>query len=324
MTARENFVRAIKRQSPEWVPFGMESPIVRIYPPVIERPQNAGNDSFGVRWDYDKDAEGGTYPAGGNHVISSIEQWKKEVKFPNLASFDWDSVREKAARIDRKEYLVEGFVEMGIFERSYLLLGMEEALIAFYTNPGEMYELCGAIADYKIELCERFHEAIGMDMFWYGDDWGTQTNLFISPELWRRIIKPHTERIYKSMKKRGVLINQHSCGKIESIFGDLCEMGADLWNPCQPCNDLKLLKEKYGSQISFDGGVDSQFILANPLKTPADVRDEVKKRIHEMALPQGGYIVDPSHSVPYDKAKLAAMEETARDSGREIYSRQRV
>jgi hypothetical protein len=41
---------------------------------------------------------------------------------------------------------------MGIFERSYLLLGMEEALMNYITHPEEMYEMCGAIADYKIRL----------------------------------------------------------------------------------------------------------------------------------------------------------------------------
>jgi uroporphyrinogen-III decarboxylase len=98
-------------------------------------------------------------------------------------------------------------------------------------------------------------------------------------------------------------------------------MGADIWNPCQPCNDLKALKEKYGDRITFCGGVDSQFVLTDPNKTPDDVRREVIKRIDEMALPNGGYITAPSHEVPYDKAKLAAMEDAARTRGREIYEK---
>jgi uroporphyrinogen-III decarboxylase len=71
--------------------------------------------------------------------------------------------------------------------------------------------------------------------------------------------------------------------------------------------------------MSFMGGVDSQFVLADPQKTPEDVRREVIKRIDEMASPEGGYIIDPSHSFPYDKEKLAAMEEAAYHHGREIF-----
>ena len=85
---------------------------------------------------------------------------------------------------------------------------------------------------------------IPLDIIWYGDDWGTQSDLFLPPNVWRRIVKPHTQRIYACTKERGILINQHSCGRIESIFGDVVEMGADVWNPCQPCNDLAALKRQ--------------------------------------------------------------------------------
>ncbi len=93
-------------------------------------------------------------------------------------------------------------------------------------------------------LIARFHEVADLDMIWYGDDWGTQSDLFLPPNVWRRIVKPHTQRIYACTKERGILINQHSCGRIESIFGDVVEMGADVWNPCQPCNDLAALKRQ--------------------------------------------------------------------------------
>jgi uroporphyrinogen-III decarboxylase len=290
-----------------------------MWPPIVERPARAGKDDFGVSWAYDAT---GTYPAPGGYVITDIEKWKEQVVFPDPETYDWGEVRRTAEAVDRKEHLIQGVCEMGIFERSYLLLGMEEALMAYITNTDEMYELCGAIADYKIEFLRAFHDAGKFDIVWYGDDWGTQTNLFVPPEIWRRVIKPHTKRIYDCMKERGVIINQHSCGRIESIFGDLCEIGADMWNPCQPCNDLKTLKEQFGGRVTFVGGIDSQFVLDNPLKTPDDIRREVRKRIDEMAYPQGGYIADPSHSVPYDKEKLAAMENEIRDYGKAVYRRQ--
>jgi uroporphyrinogen-III decarboxylase len=312
-------LRVIKRQNPEWVPYGMEA-VITIGSPVIERAYRAGKDDFGVLWNYEESAEGGTYPASGNYVITDIEKWKEQMIFPDISSIDWTEVRDKANEINRAEYLVQGFCEMGIFERTYLLMGMEEALMAYYTNPEEMYDLCGAIANYKISLLEQFYDATKMDMVWYGDDWGTQSGLFISPDHWRRIIKPHTARIYNCLKDRGVIINQHSCGKIEDVFSDMCEMGADIWNPCQPCNDLKTLKARYGGRICFCGGIDSQFVLSNLQKTPLDVENEVIKRIDEMAS-CGGYIANPSHSVPYSKDKLLAMEETIRKHGKEVYSK---
>ncbi len=319
MTIKENYLRAIYRNNPEWVPYGNEA-IKSVFNPICERPAEAGTDVFGCHWAFEEEAEGGTYPLEENLVITDISNWREQVQFPDVSAFDWSNTKKQAAEIDKEQFLVGGYVEMGLFERSYLLLGMEEALIAYCTEPEEMSKLCSAIADYKIDFIRHYHEAARLDILWYGDDWGTQVNLFISPELWRKIIKPHTKRIYDYAKSLGIIVNQHSCGKIESIFGDIVEMGADIWNPCQPCNDLARLKTLYGDKICFFGGVDSQFVLANQQATPLDVENEVKKRIDEMALPSGGFIVAPSHGVPYTPDKLEALNRTIKTYGRQIYN----
>jgi len=153
---------------------------------------------------------------------------------------------------------------------------------------------------------------------WYGDDWGTQTSLFMPPETWRKTIRPQTQRIYDCMKGRDILIDQHSCGRIEEVFDDIVEMGAAMFNPCQPCNDLARLKREYGDRISFCGGIDSQFVLARPGVTPAEVRGEVRRRIDEMGT-GGGYIAGPSHGVPYDQVLIDAMNDEIDRYGREVY-----
>jgi len=61
-------------------------------------------------------------------------------------------------QVDRTENRVCAFVEFGLFERSYLLLGMEAALMAYLTDTETMSDLLAAIADYKIRLVERFDD----------------------------------------------------------------------------------------------------------------------------------------------------------------------
>ncbi len=314
MTQKENLLRVINHNFPDHVPNGLES-VEWIFPPVVERPAQSGKDDFGVKWDIEEDAEGGTYPAHNGHTITDISKWQEQITFPDLESMDWNSVAKKVKEIDRNENFLCGFVEMGLFERSYLLLSMNEALISFLTMPDEMEELISAIADYKIKFIELFDDAANLDIIWYGDDWGTQNNLFMPPNVWRKIIKPHTQRIYDCMKKRNIIINQHSCGKIDEVFGDIVEMGADIYNPAQPCNDLARLKKEFTGKITFCGGIDSQFVLAKPDVTEQEIRDEVRKRIDEMA-DGGGYIAMPSHDVPYDKNLLNAMNDEIRTYGR--------
>lgn len=314
MTAKENLMRAIFRKGPRWVPNGMES-VVTVPNPVVERPPGAGRDAFGVLWEYDEGAEGGTYPAHGGHVISDITRWREALILPDIDRLDWAGVTRFAQGIDRETHWINGFVEMGLFERSYLLLGMESALIAYLEESEEMAALLHVLADYKINVIRRYHQAAGLDMIWYGDDWGTQTNLFLPVATWRAIIRPETQRIYRCMQELGIWINQHSCGKVDSILPDMIEMGAAMWNPCQPCNDLVGLKRQYGDLICFIGGIDSQFVLDRPGVTPPEVEAEVKRRIGEMAA-GGGYIAAPSHSVPYDPQLLEAMNRAIDEHGR--------
>jgi len=194
---------------------------------------------------------------------------------------------------------------------------MEEALVRYQTDPDAMGELVAAIADYKIALIERLDDLADLDILWYGDDWGTQTNLFLRPDTWRQVIKPQTQRIYDCMKRRSILVNQHCCGKSDSIFADMVEMGVDIWNPCQPCNDLVDLKRRFGGRVAFCGGIDSQFVLNRPGVTPEEVRAEVRKRIDEMSE-GGGYAAAPSHDVPYDQKLIDAMHDEIHSYGRSI------
>ena len=315
LTPKENLLRVIHHDNPEWVPYGMESEIM-IGPPVVERPSEAGLDSWGVKWNLEEGAHGGTHPAHESYVITDLSRWREQVDIPDVDAMDWQQVHRDD--INRDEHIVTAFIEFGLFERSYLLLGMDNALMAYMTETELMGELAGAIADYKIRVIERFDDEIDLDVVWLGDDWGTQQNLFMPPDIWRATIGKHTKRIYDRMKARDIIINQHSCGKIEKLFGDMVEMGADMWNPCQPCNDLAALKKQFGGGITFCGGIDSQFVLDRPGVTPEEVRTEVRRRIDEMAE-GGGYVAAPSHGVPYRQEIVDAMVDEIATYGRQLY-----
>ena len=329
MTPKENLLRVIRRESPEWVPKGMES-LVMLSPPgklgIERRRGSAGADCWGVLWAC-ANPRVDSYPAHDGWTIRDLHQWRREIQVPDPADADWSVLpvgwtpSERTIRpedLDRNQHLICGIVEEGVFERACLLLGMENALAAMLTDPETMDELLGCIADYKVELIRRFDEAAALDMLWYGDDWGGQERLLVSPQTWRRLIKPHTKRIYDAARQRGMLVNQHSCGKIEAIFGDLVELGMDIWNFCQPCNDLAALKRAYGDRVTFQGAIDSQHVLDRPGVTPDEVRAEVRRRIDQLAG-GGGYIAEPSHGVPYDRDVMQAMRDEIESYGRRIY-----
>ncbi len=327
MNGKQNLLRAIQHNKPQWIPNGLESSLF-IHAPLIERPLNTGYDEWGVHWTLDSDPRVGTYPTRGKQPLSNVKEWHKVVQFPKLDIKQWSDLTEgfemkplDLQSIDQDNRLAVGLIQAGILERCNYLLGMEESLISFITEPQAMYDLCAAIADYKIEVIRLLHETIGLEMIWYGDDWGGQYNLLLPPEVWRNILKPNTQRIYNAAKKYGLIVDQHCCGKIELIFDDFVQMGPDIWNPCQPCNDLTTLKTRFGDKICFHGGIDSQFVLNRPGTTEEEVRFEVRKRIDQLG-PGGGYIAGPSHNVPSDPLLIYAMNDEIQNYGRFFYSKQ--
>ena len=277
MNPKENLLRAIRRDHPQWVPEGLDGPVymanvATISAPVVERPDNVAIAT----------------PSAWNGRTTNMPravrfQRMAAIRFAASAAGDRTSrsptsririgtpFEHEANAVDRDENLVMGFVQMGLFERSYLLLGMEEALMAFLTDPDDMYDMLGAVADYKIELIRKFDDVIDMDMLWFGDDWGTQQAMFYST---RRLAPRHQAALETDLRLHEgaeIIINQHSCGKIEAVFRDMVDLGADIWNPCQPCNDLARLKHDFGDRICFHGGIDSQFVLHRPGVTPEEV-----------------------------------------------------
>lgn len=322
MTEKDNLLRVIRRDHPAWVPYGVESEVFLVSP-IIERPLVTAKDDWGVSWALSESSpESGTAPVPGDYVITDISHWKEQISFPDVDHYDWSKIVQDWDRkpidiraINREEHLVTGALDMGIFERMSLLMGMEELMVNVVLEPELLADMADAIADYNIRVIRKFHSIYPVDMIRYGDDWGCQKQLMMSPEAWRRIWKPAVKKIYDVIHSYGMLIFQHSCGYIEPIIPDIVEMGADIWDPCQPCNNLKRIKELYGDRLTFCGGIDSQFVLEKENVTQEEVRREVRRRIDEMGA-GGGYLARPSHYIPYRQYVMDAMLDEIRQYGR--------
>lgn len=311
MNKKENLLRTLKRDDPEWVPFDMESELFLV-PPLFERAIAEGKDEWGVYW-YDSGREDGTYPAHNGHTIRDIFAWREQISIPDIENRDWNNFTLSWDRlaidwknIDRNEHVITAALDFGVFERTYLLLGIEEALINIMAEPELVKELADAIADYNVRVVKKMCGILKPDLVRYGDDWGNQTQLMMPPERWREIFKPAVKKIYDAIHEQGAMVFQHSCGKIDDIFGDLIELGIDVFDPCQPCNDLVNMKRLYWDKVAFCGGIDSQHVLGRPGVTSGEVEQEVKKRIEEMSY-AGGYVARPSHTISYEPYVMDAM-----------------
>ena len=119
----------------------------------------------------------------------------------------------------------------------------------------------------------------------------------ISPEYWRKYLKPTYRKIFDTAKNYGVKIWFHCCGTFRPVLPDLIDIGMDVWETVQvhlPGNEPEVLKREYGQQITFFGAINSQQTL--PFGTPDNVRAEVRERVQVLGK-GGGYICGPDHTV---------------------------
>ena len=200
-------------------------------------------------------------------------------------------------------------IGMLLFERAWSLRGMENLLMDFFENEGFVDALFSMITDYNLAIIT---EALKypVDGFYFGDDYGQQNGLIMGRELWRRMIMPHLKRTFAPVKAKGYPVFLHSCGDISDILEDLIDIGLDGYQTVQPeIYDLHLLKEKFGSVLTFYGAVSTQQFL--PFAKPEAVQAKITETIRILGK-NGGYICAPTHQVTEDvpPENIMAMIET--------------
>jgi len=197
-----------------------------------------------------------------------------------------------------EEYFIVPNLGFALFERAWSLRGFEQFLVDMVTDPGYAGALLDTIVEIQLVLIHRYLE-LGVHGGYFGDDYGAQQNLLVSPHMWRALIKPRLARLFSPFKERGLPIIMHTDGQIQQILPDLLEIGMTTLNPVQPeVLDLDWLCEHYGDRLSFYGGISTQTVL--PYGTVNEIKTTVAEVIHTLAPKGTGLLVAPSHRMMSD------------------------
>ena len=259
--------------------------------PAVEIKSGFFRDEFGVVWNRTVDKD-----IGAVEEFLLKDRSLKGYKFPNPQDPNRSAALVAFAQAYKNRFRLFSF-SFSLFERAWILRGMEDFLVDMLEAPGFVDELLDAIMEYDLAILEDVLKC-DFDGVSFGDDWGQQNGLLFGPRLWRRFIKPRVAQLYAVTKKSGRAVFIHSCGKVQSLFPELIELGLDVFNPFQPeVMDPYEIKKQYGSQLCFYGGVSVQKLL--PYGTPEEIRIEVKRLMKEVGQ-GGGFIVAPSHDMPGD------------------------
>ena len=275
-------------------------------------------------------AERGGYPLAKMRTTKQIEKYR----WPRADDFDYSNVSAvlsatppdeplwirplytfPADDVDQTRSLRSRRAEwLPILCTLFNLFGMEETLVAFSLEPKRIEAALSQIEGFILEFLKRLIASVEVDgeIFWFGDDFASQTGMLISPDQWRRYLKPVYRKVFSLAKAEGMKVWFHSCGTFRPVFSDLIEIGMDIWETAQvhlPGNEPEVLKREYGKDITFYGAINSQTTL--PHGTPQQVRAEVRERVSVLGK-GGGYICSSDHAilpdVPFENV-LAMIDE---------------
>ena len=254
--------------------------------------KNTEVDIFGLKWDKSGE-DGGDIGipidpplAGGGFGTYKFPDIDKEFALQQIKKLEND---------DRDRFRVFGLT-FTLYERAWGLRGMEDFLADMLLEPKFVHELMERIVEHHLKLLD-FVLPYDFDAVYFGDDWGSQRGLIMGPDLWRSMIKPYMKKLCEKVKNSGKIVILHCCGYIEEILGEFSEIGVDCWNTVQPeLYDLKKIKEEFGRDLCFYGGISNQGFL--PYATP----EETYKKCLEVLdiMSGGGYILSPTHSLTPD------------------------
>ena len=287
-------------------------------------------DEWGIEWW--KPQDGGFYYDMRRHPLAEIDTVAGLAKYNFPDPLDPGRYEGMAARanelMNRKQVAyVLGRNAPGIFEIALWMRGFENFYCDMVANTPFAEALLDIIMEVKMKYWAHALELVGPNVMMVSeaDDLASQNRCLVSPELYRKLIKPRHKKLFAFIKKHAqvpVKIFYHSCGAIAALIPDLIESGIDILNPVQVSAagmDTRELKKNFGKDVTFyGGGVDTQRVL--PHGTPQEVRDEVKRRIDDLA-PGGGFIFNTVHNIQADvpPENIVAMWEAVREYG--VYGR---
>ena len=346
MTAYQNRLRAFTFSDPAWIPFRviiteqawLAYPQEELKKLVTDHPLTFGDidtddidvagmptipwrdssrdyrDSWGALWRTVTDGMTGTVI---EHPLAAWDSWNT-VSLPDpdrengWGEVDWNSLAEnfrKAKRLGTEPPAME--LRHGhTFLTLVYLRGFENLVYDMFDEEPRLRELIGAIESFNLRCLHHLMEA-GPDIVGFPEDLGSQNNSLISPELFRKYIKPSYRRLMAVPKLAGKIVHMHCDGWILNLVDDLIDCGVEVLNIQDMIHGIDELKRCVDGRIALELDVDRQNVTV--FGSQADIRGLIREEVEKLSSPSGGlallFEIRPPVDLENVRVLCSAMEE---------------
>ncbi|MCS7222381.1 MAG: uroporphyrinogen decarboxylase family protein [Anaerolineae bacterium] len=241
-----------------------------------------------------------TTPELIDYGIKTREDWEaaKRRLQPSYTRVDWVKLRNDYERA-RSEDLFLAYAAVTGYDLCQAYIRSDVLLPLLITDPDWIRDIAETQADMVIEMAKiLMQEGYVFDAAFLFNDMGYRNGPLFSPRLYREIFQPADRRMFDFFHAHGMKVILHSCGNVREFIPDLLDIGLDCLQPLEvkAGMDLIELKQQYGKDLAFMGGIDVRVMSA---PDPAALEREIATKL-TAAKVGGGYIYHSDHSVPND------------------------
>ena len=294
MTSKEIVLRTLEYSNPERVARSFANSDFISAQCKIETHATEWKKLSGNRWER-KDEWGNTWARLDNtskgEVIKGVLENIEDISdyhFPDYTRFESYACVSESRKNNPHKWLIGGMPGFA-FNIARKMRKLEQYLMDLLLEREQMSHLHDQI-DKLAESMIRNYAAAGVDSIMFPEDWGTQNQTMISPDLWREEFFPRYQKLCHIAHDLGIKVFMHACGKIEAIVPGLIEAGIDVLQFDQP--DLHgidtLCAHQKRGKITFWCPVDIQKTLQ--LRDEKVIRAKAKEMLDKMWCGQGGFI----------------------------------
>jgi len=199
-----------------------------------------------------------------------------------------------------------------LWERAYMLAGMENMMAFFFTEPAFAREVLGRIMDFQCGVARHYARA-GVETASLGDDLGTQISLLVGMDIFHGFLEPEYRRLFDFYKRRNIIVSFHSCGHVEPLLESFIGLGVDVLNPVQAtANSLDRVIAVTRGRMALLGGVSTQLLMDGPTEA---IRRGVRETIGLLGR-DGGYFCAPDQGMPFPPDHWKAFGEAVAEYGK--------
>lgn len=345
MTPSENLRRAIRFETPDWIPmefhingacwnhyphdalqelmvehlllFPGYEPEERVVPKhsPVQLKDHPYTDPWGCVWETMDDGITGSvhqHPLADWAAFEAYEPPDPAVT-NGLVPIDWGETATRMRATKARGEMVMASLRHGhTFLQLVDIRGYENLMFDMIDEDPRLWELIAMLEAFNLALINRYIE-LGAELIGYPEDLGMQIGPMLSPDHFRKYIKPSYQRMMQPAREKGLIVHMHSDGDIRDLVDDIVDGGVEMMNLQDLVNGVDWIAAKFAGNVCIDLDIDRQHIT--PHGTPERVDALIREEVEKLSTPQGGltmiYGLYPGVPLANAKALMDAMEKYA-------------